>query len=102
MLDFQHKRKEATTINAEQQKRKTTVLQGQQRYIKGHTLFEFDLTSLEVRKAQYDKNYWTMDKYGVKKGVREVTIKPNCVYRQFLNKKNAVKWAKKNLKPFML
>lgn len=87
-------------IGIEQQKRNGLTLVGQQRYNRGHTLFQINVATGEITVAIYSKNYWTITLDGIKKGVREVEKKPNCIYMQFLNKKNAQKWASKNLKVF--
>lgn len=65
-----------------------------QTYNKGHTLFEFNVHTKEIAKAMYSENYWNPIE---KVGTRKIIIKPNCIYRQFLNITNAKKWALKTL-----
>ena len=65
-----------------------------QTYNRGHVLFEINTYSREIEKAVYSQNYWNPIK---QVGTRKVLIKPNCIYRQFLNITNARKWVKKNL-----
>ena len=66
----------------------------EQRYLpkKGHTCFEFDTETKELRKAKFDVQaieYPTEGLPAIKR--REITFKPNCIYVFALNEKNAVK-----------
>ena len=57
-----------------------------------HTLFEIELTSNKIKKAEYSN---TTCVFG-EAPKREVIVKKNCVYISALNKKNALKKFMKN------
>ena len=59
---------------------------------KGLTLFEYNLETKKVSKAEYDKKFWDPIN---KKGISELIVKKGYVYREFLNLKNAEKGFKK-------
>lgn len=65
-----------------------------QKLVPGHTLFECDLKTLEVRVAE-KKSEIIMHLDGSTSKKQTVVIKPNCIYRQALNKKNVIKRLKR-------
>lgn len=79
-------------IEIQQQKRKGLTLIGSQLYKKGLTLYEINLSTKAIKIAEYSENYWNPIE---KKGTRKLNVNANCVYRQFLNMKNAQKFASK-------
>ena len=66
---------------------------------KNHTLFEIDLISGEVKKAEFDAPpaiKFTDAMVGVISAKKKVTKKPNCIYVFALNKKNVIKILKRD------
>ena len=72
------------------EKQKTLI--DQIMHIKGLTLFEYNLETKKVSKAEYNKKFWDPIQ---KKGISELIVKPGHVYKEFLNFKNAEKGFKK-------
>jgi hypothetical protein len=79
-------------IEIQQQKRRGLTLIGSQLYKKGLTLYEINLSTKEIKVAEYSENYWNPIE---KKGTRKLNVNPNCVYRQFLNLKNCQRFVAK-------
>lgn len=82
-------------IVKQQQERSQLTLIGSQIKVKGLTLFQINIGTKEITKAEYSENYWNPIE---KKGTRKLIVKPNCIYRQFLNLKNVERFVKRYLK----
>lgn len=93
-LDLQLINKASIEIVKQHEVAKNVLPLFSQNYNKGHTLFQINTYSKEVEVAVYSENYWNPIE---KVGTRKIMIKPNCIYRQFLNITNARKWVSKNL-----
>ena len=82
-------------IVEEQQQRKEVKLIGQQRKIKGLTLWEYNQKSKELIPAKFQKVSVSISALGDSpldiNDVFKVNIKEGCIYFQALNKKNALK-----------
>lgn len=76
------------TVN---QQKEFTLL-NQERKQKGHTLFEYNKVTGEIKKAEFFDSE-TFDMY--QGNVSNVVTNPNCFYRQALNKKNLIKRLKR-------
>lgn len=89
-------------IRAEQQQKAEHVLLGSQLKRPGHTLFEYNRLTGEIREAEFEKQDLVLDyiprqgnRYMYKTIKSKVVINNNCIYRQALNKFNAVKRLKR-------
>lgn len=82
------KTKDVIEIVKQSQIAKKANLLGSEPYKRGLTLFEYNCETKVIKKAQYSENYWNPI---TKTGTKKVLVSPNCVYRQFLNIKNAKK-----------
>jgi hypothetical protein len=82
------------TINQNQEKKRVHI--GSIRPHKGHTLFEINYKTGEIKKAEFKKQVLNIGE-AIHKGVdfvskkKEIEIKENCVYISALNKENAIK-----------
>lgn len=92
--------KDEVKLHAEKQIEKKTVFIGSQKLIPGHRCFEINEVTGEVVQANYllSVNFNSPDS-------KEVLVKPNCVYINALNAKNALKiynkGGRKEIKPFL-
>lgn len=85
-------------IGTEQQQKKVLKLIGQQRKVPGLTLFEFNHSTLSVRRAVFKKINVEVQSLSNKLNHTthsRVEVSENCFYIQALNLKNAVKKIKK-------
>lgn len=96
------KKKDRFGIEAQASEKREKVLDSSQRKIKGHTLFEYNTVTGEISvgtltiakrnvvfKGQSEFNESQIQ------GKFQVLKKPNCIYRQALNKKNMIKVLKR-------
>lgn len=90
-LDKDIKGDKIEIVKQEEDKR-GLLLQGQQLLNKGHTMYEINISTREVVEATYSDNYWNPI---TKVGVRNLDLREGCIYRQFLNLKNAERWTNK-------
>jgi len=75
---------------------KELTLLANERRIKGLRVYEYNRATGEILEAEYIQN----DTYDVLAGVEsKLFVRPNCVYVQALNVKNAQKQALKKLSP---
>lgn len=89
--------KEKTELRAEAKQESKQKYLGTILPKKGHTLFEVNTITGEIKKAKYEKTDIDFEK--AKEGIivkkRKVIIKPNCIYVSALNIKNVIKKLKK-------
>lgn len=78
---------EKPEIFANAEMRKALKLMGPLRVQPGHTLFEFNLKTREIKPAEFET---TLDIKG-ENATKRLILKVNCVYKYFLNRKNAEK-----------
>lgn len=74
---------------------KQKKLIGQIQLHRGHTLFEVNIKTGEIKEAVYEEKLveWRSDGKVIKK--KSITIDKNCIYLGALNKKNLIKKLKK-------
>jgi hypothetical protein len=86
-------------IQAEQQQKKEIKLIGQQRKIKGLTLWEYNAKTKELIPAVFKKVDVSLTSLSAKAEAlninHKVVVNENCLYLQALNKKVALKKVKK-------
>lgn len=86
MKDFDKVEKDEVKIVTQKQIEKKKVFLGSVRLRLGHTCFEINRETIEVKAAEFK----TSAEFG--KAVRkEIVVTPGCVYVIALNKKNALK-----------
>lgn len=92
---LQSEHEEATRIEQVAKKQKEYKLVGQQRKVAGHTLFEFNKSTKEIKPADV-KRECIID-FGTSKPIyrTKTDIHENCFYIQALNVKNSIKKLKK-------
>jgi len=79
---------------------KKTVFLGTAHPKKGHTMFEVNhkLKTIEVAEFDISKTLEYHDvKRGIKKAPKSITKKPDCIYVSALNKKNALRFLKREI-----
>lgn len=94
-LDIPHTLVEKTAIEQVAPKKQEYHLIGRQRRVAGHTLFEFNKITKDIRKAEIKSNAYTSFATGKVIVEQKVQVKPNCIYIQALNVINAKKKIKK-------
>lgn len=77
-------------IEVVQQAEREYKLIGQQRRVPGHTLFSFNTKTGEIKSAPMVCES-ALTVYGRVEHKRRISIEPDCIYRQALNKKNFIK-----------
>lgn len=85
-------KKDEVLIVDQSQVKKQTYL-GSTTIHTGHTLFEFDKITYELRKAKFEYGALTITRNskGISHGKKSVKIKENCFYISSLNAKNAIR-----------
>lgn len=71
-------------------KKREFHLIGNERRIKGHTLYAFNIVTKEIKIAPIERKIF----FGFNGNMtykNEVTVEKNCIYLQALNKKNVIK-----------
>ena len=93
MKEMSFKSKEETKEVRNVQQEKKQVLVGQIKPKRGHTLFEFNLRTKTIKKAEFEQSYIVFNKFGSKPNAinRKVMVAEDCVYISALNEKNALK-----------
>ncbi len=86
---------EQIRIEREQQKRIEHTFVGSQKKIPGHTLFEYNPSTGEIKKAKIEYSDTVMFPSGEPMHRPKVITVKGCVYRQALNKKNVIKHLRK-------
>lgn len=93
-LEPENPNPEKTEVFANPEVRKALKLMGPLRARPGHTLFEFNIKTREIKPAEFES---TLDMQN-DKIIKKLILKTNCVYKYFLNQKNAeekfIKFAK--------
>lgn len=93
MKNFEpHKARQKDQVTQEVQVPKEYKFQGSVQMVPGLPLWEFNMKTLEIRKAEYKSENLTYHG-GVK---RELVVDPDCAYIQALNYKNALRKFKKH------
>jgi len=100
-LETHLKKSDKIEINAKKnnQQETTLLLNGIIQPKKGHTLFEVNTVTLEVKEAEFNKNKdisWSAAKRKDYSGINTLIINDRYVYIPALNKFNALKLFKKN------
>ena len=92
---LQSEHEEATRTEQVVKKQKEYKLVGSQRKVAGHTLFEFNKSTKEIKAADI-KRECIID-FGANKPIykTKTDMHENCIYIQALNIKNAIKKLKK-------
>lgn len=95
MIDKIITRDDSVRIEQQQLKKVEYHLIKQERRIRGLTLFSYNLVTGETKQAEivYCKDVDFITRLPVHSP--KVTIEPNCIYRQALNKKNFLRKLKK-------
>lgn len=70
--------------------KKENKLVDTQRRVLGHTLFEYNVMTGEINPADINRKVELSFKTLTPIYRQEVQIKPNCIYRQALNKRNVI------------
>ncbi|MFD3001427.1 hypothetical protein ACFS7Z_13730 [Pontibacter toksunensis] len=80
-----------TEIRVEQKKQIKLI--GSTRKVPGHTMFELNLETQEIKQAEYQEGtvYAYTEKSHEHQHRLKLVVKENCIYVQALNKKNAFK-----------
>lgn len=86
--------KDETRTELQQKKQQEYRFVGKQRKVAGHTLFEFDKQTKEIRPAEI-KRTATIKTDGTPEYKTRADIKQGCFYIQALNAKNAAKKLRK-------
>jgi hypothetical protein len=97
MKELELKVKQSHEVGIKQQKEKKHELIGQIVPHEGHSLFELNIKTKEIKKAQFTAI--EKDVYIFSKGIKhkkQVIVNEDCVYISALNKKNAIKHFSKN------
>lgn len=79
-------------LTAERQQEKKVKFLGSAKIKKGHTLFEFNFATQEIKPASFEEtdiHYSTAKKGG--KPHRKVVVNEQCTYVPALNEKNAIR-----------
>ncbi len=86
MKEIEKKVKDKISITAQRQIEKQTLLIGTSKLQAGHRCFEINTKTLSVKQAEFEAevNFSKQIKY-------KVVTKPDCVYINALNAKNALK-----------
>ena len=74
----------------QKQKREEKFL-GKLRVVPGLTLFSFNYKTVEIKKAEMNKEVAIDFKTHEPKYTKKIVIEPHCIYRQALNRKNFIK-----------
>lgn len=82
-----------TEINVKKRQKVEHVLEGKLVPENGHSIFEVNKVTGEVKKAEFKTNAAV---FGAKKPPEQIIIRPDCVYIPALNKRNALKKYNKN------
>lgn len=86
-------------IQTQEQEKKHVKLIGSQIAVKGLTLWEYNVKTKEIKEAEFQKQDLVLTSLDINEINRQfrtkVLVKPDCVYRQALNKKNLIKKLKK-------
>jgi hypothetical protein len=81
-------------LEMKKQQEKELTLVGTERKQKGLTLFEYDKATCKIEPAEYE----TTDVFVLgMEAQSKVNVRPNCIYIQAMNKKNALKKVRKIL-----
>lgn len=92
---LQSESEEATRIEQVAKKQKEYKLIGSQRKVAGHTLFEFNKKTKDIKPADIKRECIFNAKTGSPVYKTKTDIHENCVYLQALNIKNAEKKLRK-------
>jgi hypothetical protein len=92
---LQSEHEEATRIEQVAKKQKEYKLVGSQRKVSGHTLFEFNKSTKEIKPADVKRECIMDFKTGKPVYRTKTDMHENCFYIQALNVKNAIKKLKK-------
>ncbi len=87
MKEIEKRLKDKINVHAQRQIEKQTVLVGTEFLRPGHRCFEINTITLEVCEAVYELEF----NYRGNFYKRKINVKPDCVYINALNKKNALK-----------
>lgn len=82
-------------INVRQTEHEKQKLLNRIRPHKGHTLFEYNIETNEIKKAKIEAVLEYPEATGLKKVQKKVVAQRNCLYVSALNEKNAIKKLKK-------
>lgn len=94
-LDTINPQEKRDSLEVLKKQQKELTLVGSERKIKGLNLFEFNKATGEINHAEYIQN----DTFTIgSAGESKVFVRPNCIYIQATNKKNALRKAMKQLK----
>lgn len=95
MKEIQNNNQDKIEIVAEAEQRKEIKLLGQRRKIPGLTLFEYNVKTKELKKAEFKKEVHELKAltasnkdYQVR---HKIAMNEDCIYLQCLNEKSAVK-----------
>lgn len=75
------------------------ILVAKRRVMKGHKMFEVNLSNATILKAEFDKKPEVSYKDAVQGNIsvkKELTTKPDCLYISALNEKNVIKILKRD------
>lgn len=92
MEEIKLKQKDQVKLVAERQQEKKVSFLGSTKLKKGHTLFEFNFDTQELKPASFEEtdiHYSTAKKGG--KPHKKVVVNERCTYVPALNKKNAMR-----------
>lgn len=97
MKEIENINKDQIEIVQQEQEKKQEKIIGQQRVIKGLTLWEIDFEEQTYKKVEYQKEtlqLTSLDNPDLKKNLK-VKTKDSCIYIQKLNEKSLLKYLKK-------
>jgi len=83
------KKKDPVSVNTEAEIKKGIKHMGSMKICAGHTLFEFNFHTGELKKAEIEQS--TIVTADGSKTFKKTRVNPHCQYIGFLNRQNAVK-----------
>ena len=93
MKELQIQAKDKISLHAQPQKEEKREYIGTLRPKQGHTLFEIEVGTGDIRPATFESSavYYKQAAAGNIYQRRVLVVKPGCIYKSCLNKKNARK-----------
>lgn len=92
MFPSEKKKEESIEIVAEQQQEKKLQFAGSIRPHRGHTLYKVNVKTLEIDKAEFEKQDISFEEVqNKKKPNKKIIIEDGFVYISALNEKNVIK-----------
>lgn len=93
MKEITEKDRAQIEVSVEEQEIKEMTIIGSDRIQKGLTLFEYNMKTNKIERAEFEKEdvHFTPDKKTHLEHRRKIVVKKDCLYVQAMNKKNVIK-----------